>query len=178
MCQRFLSHRLRSDSRSFVEIPVGIDKDFQPVDFFAKDVFFRGKIDFLMLTPKGSAAIIDAKTGAWPNLKSHSQQLRVYEVLSYHSLKNKFKEDYNIELTSFISGVAYVANEEILWDKVKPLRLVEDSGTKKFIADLNEVSDKVFEKEIKRGNHCDYCGYKHLCGSKRGLKKKKNKVLL
>lgn len=178
VCQRFLSHKFKTQAKGFVEIPVGIDKDFQPADFFSKDAFFRGKIDYMLVTPSGSVAIIDAKTGTWPNLNSHAQQLRCYEVLSLHSLKKRFLEDYNIRLSSFISGLAYVASEEILWDKVKPLQLVEGSGTKSFVDSINKVSNEVFEKEIKRGPHCDYCGYKHLCGSKRGLKKKKQEILM
>jgi len=178
VCQRFLSHKHSTKSKTFVEIPVGIDKDFQPVDFFAKDVFFRGKIDYSMVTPAGAMAIIDVKTGLWPNLKSHAQQLRTYEVLAAHALKKRFKDDYNISLSSFISGLAYVADEEVLWDRVKPVSLVEGSGTTSWIKEINDVADKVFEKEIKRGKHCDYCGYKHLCGSRRGMKKKKEQVLL
>ena len=177
-CQRFLSHKMRTKALGFIEIPVGIDKEFQPVDFFSKDVFFRGKIDYLMLTPNGAAAIIDTKTGAWPSFKGHSQQLRCYEVMVLHSLKKKFKEDYNIDLSSFISGLAYIASEEVLWDKVKPFPLVEGSETANWTNEINRVSDKVFDKEIKRGNHCNYCGYKHLCGSKRGMKKKKEQVLM
>ena len=172
-CQRFLSHRFKTNSKSFVEVPVGIDKNFQPIDFFDKSVFFRGKIDYMMVTPKGAVAIIDAKTGAWPSLKSHTQQLRAYEVLALHALKNKMIQDYNITLSSFISGLAYIASEEVLWDRVRPISLVEGSGTKSFVDSLNAVSDQVFEKKIIRGNHCNYCGYKHLCGSRRGKMGKK-----
>lgn len=178
VCQRFLSHKLKIKAEGFIEIPVGIDKNLQPADFFSKDVFFRGKVDYMLVSPSGNVAIIDAKTGAWPSLKGHAQQLRCYEVLTLHGLKNKLKDEYNITLTSFISGLAFVASEDILWDSLKPLPLVEGYGTQSFINSINKVSDAVFEKEIKRGNHCNYCGYKHLCGSKRGMKAKKKEILM
>lgn len=177
-CQRFLAHKFNSKSLTFVEIPVAIDTLLQPVDFNSRDAFFRGKIDFTMITPSGSVAIIDAKTGQWPSLKAHAQQLRVYEILTAYSLKKRFKDEYNIDLTSIISGLAYVASEEVLWDKSRTIALVEGAGTQNFINEINTISNKVFVKEIKRGNHCDFCGYKHLCGSRRGMKKKKAEQIL
>lgn len=173
VCQRLLSYKLKTQSVTMVEAEVGIDKHMKPIGFFDKDVFFRGKVDYLMITKNGAVAVIDHKTGQWPNLKGHELQLRAYEVMIVLALKNKIKEDYNIELSSFISGLAFIATEDVLWDKVKPLKLVEGSGIKHFVENLNRVADDVFKQTIKRGNHCDYCGYKHLCGSKRGLKKKK-----
>jgi CRISPR/Cas system-associated exonuclease Cas4 (RecB family) len=178
MCQRFLSHKWRTKSIAFTEIPVAIDKNLQATDFFAKDVFFRGKIDYLMVSPGGAVASIDAKTGAWPTLNGHSVQLRSYEALIPLTLKKKLLEEYNIKLTSVISGLAYVASEEMLWDKVKPLKLLEGSALKNFVDNINKVSDKVFEQEIKRGKHCNYCGYKHLCGSKVGQRKKAKEILM
>ena len=175
MCQRILSHQFKTKSIGFTEVPVGIDYNFNPINFFDKDVFFRGKIDYLLLHPMGDAAIIDAKTGAWPYLKSHQPQLRAYEVLSLFSLKKKFQSEYNINLISIISGLAYVATEQLLWDSKQNESTIAGVGKEVFSKSLNDIAARIFNKEIKRGNHCLSCGYKHLCGSRRGKGKKKKK---
>ena len=173
IAHRILSHSYRSKAICFVEKEVGIDSNMQPIGFFDKDVFFRGKIDNLLITPSGSAGIIDFKTGNWPGLRGHERQLRCYEVMTYHSLKDWLERDYNIQLSSFISGLAFVPSEEIIWDKVRPVIKVENSGTADFIKTINDVANEVVNKVIRRGNHCTNCGYKHLCGSRRGKGKKK-----
>ncbi len=173
IAHRILAHRYKTEAQCFVEKEVGIDRHLQPIGFFDKKVFFRGKIDNLLITPQGGVAIIDFKTGNWPGLRGHEQQLRCYEVMTYHSLKNHIKRDYNIQLSSFTSGLAFVPSEEIIWDKTRPVIKVENSGTTNFINTINNVSDEVVNKVIRRGNHCNHCGYKHLCGSRRGKGKKK-----
>lgn len=174
MCQRILSHRSKTKSIGLTEVPVGVDNNFNPVDFFDDAAFYRGKIDYLLLHPTGSAAIIDAKTGAWPHLKSHAPQLRAYEILTLYSLKKHIQDAYNITLTSVISGLAYVATEQLLWDDKQTVNAIS-TGKENLISTLNKVSDRVFNKEIKRGNHCIQCGYKHLCGSRRGKGRGKTK---
>jgi hypothetical protein len=48
----------------YVELPMGIDSSFNPVDFFDPKVWFRGKGDLLHIDPCGtSGTIYDYKTG-------------------------------------------------------------------------------------------------------------------
>ena len=167
MCQRILSHKHKTNSIGFTEVPVAIDEDFNPTDFKDNKSLYRGKIDYLLLHPTGAAAVIDAKTGAWPHLNSHLPQLRAYEVLTLFALSEKFKQEHKISLNSILSGLAYVATEQLLWDKKQTVDKITIEKNN-LINNLNIVADRVFNKEIKRGNHCNSCGFKHLCGSRRG----------
>ena len=172
MCQRILSHKHKTNSIGFTEVPVAIDEDFNPTDFKDNKSLYRGKIDYLLLHPTGAAAVIDAKTGAWPHLNSHLPQLRAYEVLTLFALSEKFKQEHKISLNSVLSGLAYVATEQLLWDKKQTVDKITIEKNN-LINNLNIVADRVFNKEIKRGNHCNSCGFKHLCGSRRGKGRKK-----
>lgn len=54
----------------FVELAMGITQDFEPVDFFDKSVWFRGKADLLHVNPCGTmGTVYDYKTGK-PNKDS------------------------------------------------------------------------------------------------------------
>jgi hypothetical protein len=49
---------------NYVELALGIDEDFAPVDFFAKNVWFRGKVDLLHKEPcQTIGTAYDYKTG-------------------------------------------------------------------------------------------------------------------
>lgn len=174
LCQRLLAHVYSSPGmQTFIESELAVDKDLQPVEYKSPESFFMGKLDFLMVSRTGAAGLLDHKTSQWATLNGQSLQLRSYEVLVLCSLKNKLKEDYNIHLSSFASGVVFNATNEIKWDASQTAEKVETSGVSAFVELVNGVAEEVDKQTIRRGNHCLQCGYKHLCGSRRGMGKKK-----
>ena len=179
VCTRVLNFiYLNPGSKIFMEEELAFNKNFVLSDYKNKmETFFRGKMDLLIVTPNGNAAILDFKTGQWAKLKDNGMQLKTYELLLAFCLVDRLVEEGVAECKSVTSGIANIPNERIEWDAKRPITYVKDQGRSSLVKQINAVSDEVFEKKIKRGSHCDPCGYKHLCGSRRGMGKKKETKL-
>jgi hypothetical protein len=58
LCQKFMD----APGEKQAEVKLAINRDYQPVAFFASDVFFRAVLD-LAITNAGNAVLVDWKTG-------------------------------------------------------------------------------------------------------------------
>lgn len=174
LLQRLLMHVYKNEGMlTFVEKEMGIDAELQVVDYESPSVFFKGKLDFLMISKSGSVGLLDHKTSQWATLAGQELQLKCYEALTLCSLKNTMIQDYNINLSSFRSGVVFIATGEILWADSRPAHVVESQGVSFLTREINACAEILSGGSVQRGNHCLECGYKHLCGSRRGMNKKK-----
>jgi CRISPR/Cas system-associated exonuclease Cas4 (RecB family) len=60
------------------ELPVGVNDKWEPVDFDAEDVMFRGIIDLFIKEEGGRATVLDFKTGKH---RDYSDQVAVYSTV-------------------------------------------------------------------------------------------------
>lgn len=68
-----------------VEMEVAITRDLAPTQFFARDVWLRGKADVMVFNPETEALrIFDWKTG---KPKKEMQQLKIMALAAFYSLK-------------------------------------------------------------------------------------------
>lgn len=68
-----------------VEMELAITRDLTPTQFFAKDVWLRGKADVMVFdTETGALRIFDWKTG---KPKKEMQQLKIMALAAFYSLK-------------------------------------------------------------------------------------------
>lgn len=145
------------------EMMLAVNRDYEPVDFFSPDAYFRGVVDY-MARREGEAIAIDYKKGGQGFLtKYHTPQLNSYLLLDYYC-NGKFEK-----------GQAYIyyveAAELSRGPMIEGPRI--ESHTRPWLDNEIESAIVAVEEEgyfkYKRGNMCKYCDYADLCkGGKRG----------
>ncbi len=145
------------------EIKLAINRDFEPVDFFDKDAYFRGVIDYSARIGRNSL-VLDYKKGGMGFLtKYHSPQLSSYLVLDYYC-NGKYEKGeswiYYIERAELSKG------PEILGANI-------EKYTRPWLVNKIDTAIRVVETEgmfaHARGNYCKYCDYADTCkNGKRG----------
>lgn len=145
------------------EMKMAVNRDFEPVDFFSSDAFFRGVVDY-MARHGDEALVIDFKKGGngWLT-KYHSPQLTSYLLLDYYC---------NGEFEKGTSYIYYVEAGELSRGPVLEGKMIE-SHSRKWLEDKIETAIVAVEEEgyfkHQRCNLCKYCDYAALCkDGKRG----------
>lgn len=145
------------------ELKLAVDKDWNPVDFFSKDAYFRGVVDYMARTGNESL-VIDYKKGGMGYLtKYHSPQLNSYLLLDYYC---------NGAFDVGQSYIYYVEAAELSRGPRLEGNMVE-SHTRPWLENkietaIKNVEDEGYFKHV-RGNYCKYCDYADLCkDGKRG----------
>ena len=77
--EKYARWSARAGGTVHTELAVGVDENLKPVDFWAKDVWCRGKLD---LTIKGDevAVVLDWKTG---KIRADSEQLKLFAGFAF-----------------------------------------------------------------------------------------------
>jgi len=152
----------RDEAEDFIyaepEKKLAIDVNFEPVDFFSEDAYFRGVIDYTARTPKQKSIVIDHKKGGGGFLtRYHSPQLSSYLVLDYFA-NEKFEVGhsyiYYIEAGELSEGPKIYG--DLIESKTRPW-LVNKIDT----AIDNVISSGKFYHS--RGSQCKYCEFESLC---------------
>ena len=145
------------------EMKLAVDKDWNSVDFFSPDAFFRGVIDYTARIGD-KALVIDFKKGGngWLT-KYHSPQLMSYLALDYFC---------NGAFTEGTSYIYYVEKGELSRGPILEGDMIK-THTRKWLEDKIETAIKNVEDEgyfkHQRCNMCKYCDYAPMCkGGKRG----------
>jgi len=132
--------------------------DFSTTKYFGKDAFFRGVWDVAMRADK-HLIILDHKSGEAGNtekvLERYDKQRRFYSIAALC----KFPEIEGVH-TAF----HYVQSEEIIWAKeMDSVRRIKNEYIPWYIDYLNRCATEVTTKATRKGWHCSYCDYTHIC---------------
>jgi hypothetical protein len=92
--------------KKLVEFKFGLTASFRPTEFFAKDVWCRGVIDYAAITPK-SASVLDWKTG---KPKVDTDQLKLFAAVTFAT---------NPYITSVKTGYIWLGHGKISVEKFK-----------------------------------------------------------
>ena len=110
----------------YCEYKLGLTKDLQPCDFFAKDVWWRGVIDLLVINPETKmATLIDYKTGKSAQY-ADTKQLELMALCV-------FKHFPQVERVK--AGLAFVVSEEFVKAKY-----AKDEAPQKWLVWLQETN--------------------------------------
>ncbi len=145
------------------EMKLAVNKDWEPVDFFDKDAYFRGVVDY-MGRSDGESTVIDYKKGGQGFLtKYHSPQLLSYLLLDYYC---------NGKFSVGNSSIYYVEAGELSIGPQIDGEMIE-SHTRPWLENKIEAAIVAVESEgyfkHSRGNYCKYCDYADKCkDGKRG----------
>lgn len=108
-----------TEGRKFTEQRFGITKAFQPTEFFAKDVWFRGVLDLQIVRPT-VAHTWDYKTG---KVKTDGDQLKLFAAATFaqHPYVEKVKTAYLWLQHNKISAETYTKEDvPIIWQEFLP----------------------------------------------------------
>lgn len=156
----------------YTEKALAFDANFQPVSYNSPEAFFRGKIDLLIVHPTGNVDIVDHKTG-FPNKKGHLTQLQTYELLVTYALAPALLKERGLKVCTVRSGINFIVQDRVSWEPLVHINEIEMRSKPWFINWVNEICESISLNKVKRGKHCNRCGYRSFCGSRVGLKKKK-----
>lgn len=154
-------------SNVYTELKLGVTKDWKKTTFFAKDVYFRGIVDFILEIPQGhyypDFIVWDHKHGpveTFGGIKHYEDQLNAYKPL----IHNGFKSASGIQAgINFIKAGVYKLGDYSDIDEIqtKLIKQIEwnISGA------IDSVKELGFFKHIA-GNYCNYCEFKTPCKEK------------
>lgn len=181
---RLLEYIITHKCKIFIEEELAVDQFLNPMSFGDPKAFFRGKIDLIIVAPSGAVTVVDHKTNRVNEyqtresiLAKHADQLRAYEILVFFGMAKKLRDEFGIDIKAIQTSLAYVVLADILRNP-RPTNLtgLKTLNAEWFVDWVNKLSDRAVEGKVNRDRHCDWCGYKSLCGSKRGLKKKQKQI--
>jgi len=139
-----------------IERKWGLTADFKNAEFFARDVFFRGVVDYALLTAKNNVVIVDHKTGKERDLSYYENQFRAYCLLALAKMPT---------LKAVQTGINFVLNDRLLWSpKAITAEQIRDEYQPWLLAHINKTCEgltKPPEPNVQR--LCDWCGYKPYC---------------
>lgn len=120
--------------REFYEQKWGITREYKRTDYEAKDVFFRGIVDYAMLTASGYLVVVDHKSGRRHPVDYYGRQLDAYAILgqaefpqikgvhaALHYMKFGALDWHHLRRTDEIHGVLTAAHKEVLQRRAEEL---------------------------------------------------------
>jgi len=149
-----LKHGVRKQN-VMIEHKIGMSPTFKPVHFFEKTGLFRGVLDYMLLTGRGDAVVIDHKSGKQKELEHYADQCKAYCVLALA---------YRPEIKGVQTAINFVQTDKLLWNPrvtAETIRAEYHPWLVKFL----EESCKGLEKPPAptEGWWCGWCGYKAFC---------------
>jgi hypothetical protein len=120
--------------QEFYEQKWGITRDYKSTGYEDADVFFRGIVDYAMLTSSGYLVVVDHKSGREHPVDYYGRQLDAYAILgqaefphikgvhaSLHYMKTKNLVWHHLRRTDEIHGVLTAAHKEVLARRAEEL---------------------------------------------------------
>ena len=153
------------------ELKLGVTKDWKKTSFFAKDVYFRGIIDLLILIDQGPAfypdgLIIDHKHGGAEgdqkgSTRNYQDQLDAYKPLIHFGMT---------KLSGASAGIHFIKAGKTAYDDYTDTEGIENKLRKSvewsIDCAVSNVEELGFFKHV-RGNHCKYCEFDVPCKAKK-----------
>lgn len=145
--------------RFIPELRIGVNKDWEPTGFFAKDVYWRGVVDLVIQLNNGDVIILDHKTSAPPimGVRAFKDQLEVYKLLIHYGIE---------KIKGAQSGIHFVKAGEIILDEYTTAKEIEESLKPRFEFYTQGAIDRLMElgffKHI-RSAPCKWCDFNDVC---------------
>jgi len=151
-------------TKILVEEPWGITTTYEATGFFAKDVFFRGKIDLGAMTRSGDLVVIDHKSGVAKNLER--DQKKKEQLWSYYALAIPNMPDVS-GIRGAIHFLQGAEDDSIQWMKsYEDASRVREVHAPWLFSRINTIAGKLVEPFLARPKRrwpCDWCAYRTSC---------------
>src|ERR1019366_313643 len=151
--KRMADFKLRHGvQHTFIEERWGLTHTFEPATFFNKTSFFRGVVDFAMLTKEGDLVIIDHKTGKEKELSYYEMQFCAYAVMGLA----KFPKIRGVQ-----TAINFTATDNLRWNKFISASQIRDELQPKLVKHIIDSTVGLDEEpKATKGWYCDWCGFK------------------
>lgn len=155
--------------RYLCEIRLAVTREWEPTDFFASDVYYRGVVDLVIQLENQDAIIIDHKSnlnsGGFCSTKYFKEQLEVYKPLIHHGLT---------PIKGAQSGVHFISDGVVKLDEYHDADQISGRLRNRMEYSVdnavqNVIEDGYFKK--KAGSYCKWCDYRLMCKGKEKLLK-------
>ena len=147
-------------TQKLIEKKWGVKQDFTGTQFFDKrdappTVFFRGVIDYGMLTAKNDLVIIDHKSGKEHPLDYYDAQFKAYAILALANIPN---------LRGVQTAINFIMADKTAWNKYIPAQTIRDEYHPWLMSHLAESCTKFLSPVTPtKGWWCGWCGYQPIC---------------
>lgn len=150
--------------KELVEHKLAMTADWRPTDFFARDAFLRGVIDYGLVTEAGVLLLVDHKAGRRKRIGEHAPQFYVYMDLAIVNFSVG-------EVDGIQSGINYFGSPDLDWfprfsgepGAWTRAEIVRHAGPwledflNRLTKRLTVISDRTHGPST--GWQCEYCGY-------------------
>lgn len=149
----------------FCEKKIALDGDFNITSYKAKNCFFRGNVDLILLTRRGKGVVIDHKSGVVKKIDYHKEQLEMYCIMVDALQKN----------LSAVRPAIHAAGAEknargsrMSWLPEYSVKDIRTRCRNNLIKLVTEASDVAADPnpQPKTGWMCNFCGYQTTCPKK------------
>jgi CRISPR/Cas system-associated exonuclease Cas4 (RecB family) len=146
-----------------VEVEWAFTAAFEPANFWAKDVFFRGKMDLGVVTRDRDLIVIDHKSGYAKDIKrdiKKKQQLQAYAILGVSNVSN---------INGVRGAIHYLQGDEakaIQWVDYVDAQRVRDVYVPWLYTRINETASTLNPPFLAKPSlrwPCEWCGYQAYC---------------
>lgn len=160
-------------TQMLTEVAWAFTADYRPTEFFAKDAYFRGKLDLGVVTKDQTLFVLDHKSGVAKDLKQDRkkrQQLQAYGVLAVPNLP---------DIAGVRAGIHFMQGDDpdlrLQWVDFVPVDILKKSYAPWLYGRINECASNLADvrgedafparptKKMPRGWPCHWCNYQRFC---------------
>lgn len=139
----------------FIERKWALKPDFSKTAFFDKTGFFRGVVDFAMLTAKGDLIIIDHKTGKQKEMKEFDAQFKSYCIMAMAEMP---------QIRGVQTAINFTMTDQLIWNPYVKADTIKSDYHPWLVEYLTKSCAGLLEEpKAVKGWYCDWCGYKPIC---------------
>lgn len=139
----------------YIEKRWALKPDFTGTEFFDKKGFFRGVVDFAMLTARNDLIIIDHKSGNEKPISEYDAQFRTYCLMAVAKIPN---------LRGVQTAINFTKTDHLVWNPYVKAEAVTSEYRPWLVEYITKCCDGLLRAPVAvKGWYCDYCGYKPIC---------------
>lgn len=120
-------------------------------------VFFRGVVDYAMLTKNKELIIIDHKSGKEKDISQYEAQFRSYCLMAFAVIP---------DLKGIQTAINFVMTDKMAWNPYVKAEVVREQYRPWMVEYLTKSCEKLLQPPAPtKGWWCNWCGYKSICPS-------------
>lgn len=140
--------------QEFYEQQWAVDRDFNAIDYFDEKAFFRGVVDYAMLTADGYLVVVDHKSGKRRPVDYYSRQLEAYCVLALAHMP---------DLKGVHGALHFIKTQDIDWHIMRKRDEITGVLRSALREMLKRRADDLAGFEPKPQSLCKWCDYRENC---------------
>jgi CRISPR/Cas system-associated exonuclease Cas4 (RecB family) len=140
-----------------IEKQWALTPDFKGTGFFDKRLppFFRGVVDYALITRGNDVIIIDHKSGKQKDLSYYETQFRSYALMALAHIP---------ELRGVQTAINFIQTDKLEWNPYVKASVIRETYMPWLIEHLTKCCEGLLAPPVaKKGWYCDWCGYKPIC---------------